>query len=509
MKKNIFLDFLSPDNWKTYATIPADQNTLAQYERSIISDLKKSINAAVMLSAQYCLLPPAFIVQSPIAFKAVSESSLYLEEKLIYLPLRENSIDQYISKKIAEYSNVKNTHSGFYKESHWEFLSHYQNLLIHRKAAMGMTIANQWIVLPDSAPIWKPIVDYSPWIAEQLRPLPALLKRRGESVTLEAIEAEIANVDASLRRNINQAIQHEYIEAYLEEYDAAILANAPPKPLNENYLISIDSCYYDFSLFSNVLNLIGIRDILLGGHPEIILDFISTQEYDELISTYWEICKQCQNGNDVQKVYRKLTNFTGINNRNPFSFSSRLIKYLRLPSIVKDRISRISDAWQKKKSSLNNEKFEDISMAIFPKQRIFIVHGHDTDKRNQVELFLRRIGLEPIIMSNEPSKGKTIIDKFEAYSDVSFAIVLYTACDEGREKGKGELADRARQNVVFEHGFFCAKLGRSNVVALHESGVELPGDLSGIVYISFDSDWKEELKREMDAAGIKADWLHS
>ena len=57
------------------------------------------------------------------------------------------------------------------------------------------------------------------------------------------------------------------------------------------------------------------------------------------------------------------------------------------------------------------------------KQKVFIVHGHDTDKRNQVELFLRRIGLDPIILCNEPSKGKTIIDKFEAYSDVSFAIV--------------------------------------------------------------------------------------
>ena len=122
---------------------------------------------------------------------------------------------------------------------------------------------------------------------------------------------------------------------------------------------------------------------------------------------------------------------------------------------------------------------------------------------------MRRIGLEPIILCNEPSKGKTIIDKFEAYSDVSFAIVLYTACDEGREKGKSDLKDRARQNVVFEHGYFCAKLGRPNVVALHEAGVELPGDLSGIVYISFDSDWKEELKKEMNAAGIKADWLKS
>ena len=143
---------------------------------------------------------------------------------------------------------------------------------------------------------------------------------------------------------------------------------------------------------------------------------------------------------------------------------------------------------------------------VIDNKKVFIVHGHNEKVRNDVELFLRRLELKPIILLNEADRGRTVIEKFENNSDVSFAVILYTACDEGRVKGADVLNDRARQNVIFEHGFFCAKLGRDHVVALHESGVEIPSDLAGVLYTSFADDWKTKLKREMSAAGIEADW---
>lgn len=145
--------------------------------------------------------------------------------------------------------------------------------------------------------------------------------------------------------------------------------------------------------------------------------------------------------------------------------------------------------------------------ALMYRDKIFIVHGHNTDTRNNVELFLRRIGLSPIILSNEANLGRTVIEKFEDFSDVSYAIILYTACDEGKAKGATELKDRARQNVLFEHGYFCSKLGRDHVAALVEHGVEIPSDLNGIIFISLDEpDWKDKVKRELKATGIEADW---
>lgn len=136
--------------------------------------------------------------------------------------------------------------------------------------------------------------------------------------------------------------------------------------------------------------------------------------------------------------------------------------------------------------------------------KVFIVHGRDAAKRQEIENVLFRAHLEPIVLMEEASQGMTLIEKIESYADVAFAIVLYTACDFGRYKEDNEFLPRARQNVVFEHGYMVAHLGRNRVVALVEDGVETPGDLSGVVYISLNNnDWKNELFREMRAAGLE------
>ncbi len=139
-------------------------------------------------------------------------------------------------------------------------------------------------------------------------------------------------------------------------------------------------------------------------------------------------------------------------------------------------------------------------------RKVFIVHGHNHKLLDEVELMLRRVGLEPIIVKNEANTGRTIIEKIEDLTDVGFAIVLYTGCDEGRAKNTEKLRDRARQNVIFEHGYLCAKLGRNNVVAINDDGIEIPSDLSGVLYIPRSaSDWKSQLMREMRTAGLKFD----
>ena len=149
---------------------------------------------------------------------------------------------------------------------------------------------------------------------------------------------------------------------------------------------------------------------------------------------------------------------------------------------------------------------EPMATTAYSNKKVFIVHGHDEQLLQEVELMIHRIGLQPIILKNEASGGRTVIEKIEHYTDVGFGIVLYTACDEGRVKGSTEYNSRARQNVVFEHGYLCAKLSRSRVVALNDSGIEVPSDLAGVVYISRNaSDWKNQIMREMREAGLEFD----
>jgi predicted nucleotide-binding protein len=137
------------------------------------------------------------------------------------------------------------------------------------------------------------------------------------------------------------------------------------------------------------------------------------------------------------------------------------------------------------------------------KQKVFIVHGHDDNLRMQVELFVRTVGLDPIVLMNQASGGNTIIEKIEEYGDVDYAIVLYTPCDEGRNKGAQDLNGRARQNVVFEHGYFIARLGRKKVSAMVKPGVEIQNDIQGVVYLPTDTYWQTQLLKEFHKAGLE------
>jgi predicted nucleotide-binding protein len=140
--------------------------------------------------------------------------------------------------------------------------------------------------------------------------------------------------------------------------------------------------------------------------------------------------------------------------------------------------------------------------------KVFIVHGHDEGPREAVRSFLLRLGFEPIVLHDQPNKGRTIITKFrEEAGDAGFAVVLMTGDDEGRAKNAADLKPRARQNVVFELGFFIGELGPEHVVALVKGGVERPSDFDGVVYIDLDDGgaWKMMLARELRAAGLSFD----
>jgi predicted nucleotide-binding protein len=140
--------------------------------------------------------------------------------------------------------------------------------------------------------------------------------------------------------------------------------------------------------------------------------------------------------------------------------------------------------------------------------KIFIVHGHDGDTKLQVAEFVERVtGKRPVILHEQANTGRTVIEKFEEHaSEAGFAIILLTADDEGKAKGAAQLNPRARQNVVLEFGYFMAQLGRDRVVALYEAGVELPSDVSGVLYTSLAGNWHTELARELKAARIDVDF---
>lgn len=138
---------------------------------------------------------------------------------------------------------------------------------------------------------------------------------------------------------------------------------------------------------------------------------------------------------------------------------------------------------------------------------VFIVHGRDDLAKTEVARFVEKLGLTAVILHERASGGNTIIEKIEEHTNVGFAIVLYTPCDVGSLANEKDQRFRARQNVVFEHGYLIAKLSRKNVCALVKGDVEIPNDISGVVYVSFDDHgaWHFQLAKELRQAGYTID----
>lgn len=157
----------------------------------------------------------------------------------------------------------------------------------------------------------------------------------------------------------------------------------------------------------------------------------------------------------------------------------------------------------------------DTSKTVMDMNKVFVVYGHNDALRIEVSRTIEQLGLIPIVLQEQEDFGNTIIEKFEAHaSDIGFAVVLLTADDLGvsrkdlakeeKEKSfKAEYKPRARQNVVFEMGYFIGKLDRAHVFELLEDGVEKPGDLDGILYTSVDVEgmWKIRLAKRLKALG--------
>jgi predicted nucleotide-binding protein len=140
---------------------------------------------------------------------------------------------------------------------------------------------------------------------------------------------------------------------------------------------------------------------------------------------------------------------------------------------------------------------------------IFVVHGRDSSAKVEVARLIERAGLKAVILHEQPNQGRTIIEKFEAHGGAAgFAVIVVTPDDVGG-LDKDNLQPRARQNVIGEMFWFAGRLGRDRVCALKKGDVEMPSDFAGVGYTEMDDRgaWKQELLREMQAAGYKnLDW---
>lgn len=200
---------------------------------------------------------------------------------------------------------------------------------------------------------------------------------------------------------------------------------------------------------------------------------------------------------------QEVNDFNNIVANNPWDAHALRIGYLQgLVAKLEMNATPISKASDQDHDRSANLRTSDSG-------KVFVVHGHDNELKEVTARFLERLGLQAIVLHEQPNSGRTIIEKFEVFSsDIVFAVVLLSPDDVGAPATEPKAIKlRARQNVILELGYFIGRLGRTKVCALHKGGVELPSDYQGVVYIEVDSAgaWKAKLAQELVQAKLSID----
>ncbi|MDE7292100.1 MAG: nucleotide-binding protein [Treponemataceae bacterium] len=199
---------------------------------------------------------------------------------------------------------------------------------------------------------------------------------------------------------------------------------------------------------------------------------------------------------EKQKQYVKFTHSFSYEKENKINLSLTPTAFEYLDELKKNEAKTIS---------MNSNNMQSSKNKKIDKNKVFIVYGHDEDLCSKVEKFIETLGLTPVILSDKPNQGMTIIEKLHANSDVGFAIVLYTPDDS--VKNGDETYKQPRPNVIFEYGYFMGLLGREKIALFVKGEVEGHTDIDGTGYIKVldDDGWKLKLIQELQAASYDID----
>ncbi len=136
----------------------------------------------------------------------------------------------------------------------------------------------------------------------------------------------------------------------------------------------------------------------------------------------------------------------------------------------------------------------------------FIVHGRDHHTKLELKNYLQNIlhlG-QPIILHEQPSMGRTIIEKFEAEARGAKLVFVLLTPDDLMASGTED--NKEKRRAIFEMGYFFAKLQRTagRVLLLTKGKLDLPSDISGVVYLDISDGIEaagESIRKEL------RDWL--
>ena len=433
---NIFIHYLDKELLDVY--YPA-----SRYTEDTIKKVCFSIKVAILLlkEKEHIYIPVSNYFESDLAKKVLECFRDIVDLDYIRLVSSSKTLPSFIKKKRIVYPSLY-TQTQIYEEEEKILEKNVPGIWTPRFRSATADIISNWEKNIDNS-FWKKLYRYSNYkkissFEKAMQSIPKKIANKAFVVDNVIPELNLKLVyQYETKEIINKAITKFYINSFLEEYKAV--------------------CFKNFFLLPQA------DDILPDGYDHI---------------DYGIICRKM-----AEVSYEKESLYSYINKCDNFS-----LLLLKKKEILND--------------TLNYKKDRNNNSREVKKMKTFIVHGHDDEAKLALKNYIQNTLKmdEPIILAEKASGGRTIIEKFEKYSEqCNLIFVLLTPDDQYSDNSKC----RARQNVIFEMGYFLGKLGRKSgrVILLYKGNLELPNDISGLVYINIDNGIEaagEEIRREID-----------
>ena len=456
---NIFIHYLDQE--------VLDMNSASNYTPEVINKIIFSIKLAILLvdEDEYVYIPVSNYFESHLAWVVLERFREIKDCGLIKFPSSSKNFEAFIKKK-------KIVHPVRFSEKE----IYEKEKMIYENQIPGIWAVRKNSATEDIIAKWDENIDSSSWgelykISKYTKPshLENVLSWIPEKMKNKAFVSEYVTpffkikvgAEKEAKDFINIMISRSYVESFLKEYDAV--------------------CFSNFPMIQQA------NDILPEGYNHV--DYASLCR--ELALTKWK---------NNESLYQYIVGSNGFD-----------LLMLKEEEVIKEIVGKyktkdtdqITTRSKKEVLLVRDYAINDLKKGD-KKMRTFIVHGHDDLMKYQLKNYLQNTLKmdEPIILSEQASGGLTVIEKFERYAeDTNLVFVLLTPDDKCVDEAK--VGERARQNVIFEMGYFLGKLGRESgrVILLHKGKLDLPNDISGVVYIKIDNGIEaagEQIRREIE-----------
>jgi len=298
-RKNILLDFLSPEHRALYGTF--ENYSILQHK--II--LEKSINICVFFCGEYCILPPGFLLQCNIARQAMDDKADFLNAHIIRLPIKEISLARFFEKKCSEYADLKPNYKGFFEEYGQAFVEKHADSIIKRNSDVGNLIAMKWEKASENQLIWKQMSFAYPKFIDDLYIAPTILRQAGQALTVSSIKKLLNLKDIRGDFQIGQALQHNYANTYIEEYDVEVIAGIPPK--TTDFFIVPGDLSYDYNALCIPLGMFYLKDLLELAPAKFIIDLKYSEGCNFFLQSVTHACKKCNSRQNLRILYSSVS----------------------------------------------------------------------------------------------------------------------------------------------------------------------------------------------------------